>query len=889
MNSDRTEAAQAAALLKEFQKQGKFVPSQYMRRLRPEQFSDSNVESTPTLDKQYFEILLETLTNRKLEQTFEDFSRRLCELEVCPNLKPQTGSTGGGDSKTDSSTYPVSSVLVDRTYWGSPSPPSSERWAFAFSCMKQWKRKAKSDVQKIAELKLGFTKAYFVTNQFARDKDRAALEQELSAQCGLEVHILDKSWLMGRVFDHKRESVAIATLNIPVTNVSRSRVGPRDLVSQRELDDELAKLRSPMEHYRSDYLLASAYRRAALLARSLDRPRHEVEGLFSRARALSATVGDIQQQLSIGYDAAWTLHWFYDAAIELELIYRELESFLPQLHDVDQLVLLRNLLHVIVAAARSGAISPDTANLQTRFKTLHKQLSMLSEDPIRVNNALHAEFVLHLSKLILACARLQVSKTSISSKKLFAQLFPNPKASTEESCAKLADLFDRVEGLLTFPFQRIVHEIEAVAEVVSVDLPGMDALYEVIARETRAREGDSHEGQVWLARGLQLFNQGREKDALLALGKARTRLAKEESLEGAMRAALGACDAYMTMGLYWAARIEALIVVHTTLRMVDGELFQPAFALQALHRLCGCDTRLDRIGPLMCWLQLFEIVAKRMLADGADREHIMEGAIILQVEIGSTFLRMNEAGAKRYRPLERHLEQMGFGLLAYAIQYAAGEKDAASSSYSDTAGIPLSKSRELLDAWQRKESTFLVRSSTEKAFERLAMKTEMMGVTYSIKCDQTFGQVLLCENIIGVIEAMLALARWEYLAFVVDEVKLDVFEGPTGSTPPQIRRPNQFPIDSYTLEFAPNLEQVLLNGDRKAIAEWFHEMVLRIVFDSTIDPLDDLMEELHKWGEDGTFERALSTTPTAVVVADLLDREKYDETYWIRSPTASKI
>jgi hypothetical protein len=38
---------------------------------------------------------------------FEHFCRRLAEKELCPNLLPHTGPTGGGDSKVDAETYPV--------------------------------------------------------------------------------------------------------------------------------------------------------------------------------------------------------------------------------------------------------------------------------------------------------------------------------------------------------------------------------------------------------------------------------------------------------------------------------------------------------------------------------------------------------------------------------------------------------------------------------------------------------------------------------------------------------------------------------------------------------------------------------------------------------------
>ena len=76
----------------------KFSPSVFMRLRRPEQFSDSYQSEAVSLDKSFFEYHLDTITNRSDEKTFEHFCRKLAQKEICPNLIPQTGPTGGGDS-----------------------------------------------------------------------------------------------------------------------------------------------------------------------------------------------------------------------------------------------------------------------------------------------------------------------------------------------------------------------------------------------------------------------------------------------------------------------------------------------------------------------------------------------------------------------------------------------------------------------------------------------------------------------------------------------------------------------------------------------------------------------------------------------------------------------
>lgn len=98
-----------------------------MRARRPEAFSDSTVRDQGRLDLLQLEFLLDSLTSRSEELVFERFCRKLLEREVCPNLLPHTGPTGGGDSKVDTETYPVSSDLAIGWYVGTQEA-SSERW-----------------------------------------------------------------------------------------------------------------------------------------------------------------------------------------------------------------------------------------------------------------------------------------------------------------------------------------------------------------------------------------------------------------------------------------------------------------------------------------------------------------------------------------------------------------------------------------------------------------------------------------------------------------------------------------------------------------------------------------------------------------------------------------
>lgn len=183
-----------------------------MRELRPEYYSDTKKRDAYDLDQSTLEYHLDTLTNRNETHDFEIFARKLCERAICPNLRPQTGPEGGGDSKADTKTFPVAPE-ISIAYVGDVDG-GSERWAFAFSAKRRWKDKARSDVKGIAETGRPYKKIICVTSQFARAKDRADLEQELSAEFGIPVTIHDRSWIVEEIIGNGRKDIAFNYLGI---------------------------------------------------------------------------------------------------------------------------------------------------------------------------------------------------------------------------------------------------------------------------------------------------------------------------------------------------------------------------------------------------------------------------------------------------------------------------------------------------------------------------------------------------------------------------------------------------------------------------------------------------------------------------------------------------
>jgi hypothetical protein len=302
-------------------------PSEFMHSLHPDLFSDSKVFSTPRLQRDVFEYHLETLTNRKQELDFEHFARKLAEKEICPNLVPQTGPLGGGDSKVDTETYPVADELAIRWYEGIGREASHERWAFAISAKREWRSKVRSDVEKIVGTNRDYKKILFISSRFIEDKRRAQVEDELTRKHNVSVRIFDRTWIVKCVFEHNRSSLAMETLKIPGYDELRTKeLGPHDLRRQIKLE-ELEELINDVNRYQGvEYQLADDCLQAALLARGLELPKIEVYGRFERAEQIAEKVGNRQLQLRIAYNKAWTVYWWYEEFDQFNRLYNTLLS-----------------------------------------------------------------------------------------------------------------------------------------------------------------------------------------------------------------------------------------------------------------------------------------------------------------------------------------------------------------------------------------------------------------------------------------------------------------------------------------------------------------------------------------------------------------------------------
>lgn len=533
------------------------TPSEFMRKLRPELYSDSTVRDQHLLKAEILSYHLDTITERNETHDFELFCRKLCERAICPNLRPATGPEGGGDSKADTETTPVADE-ISKLYCGAANS-GSERWAFAFSAKKTWADKARSDVAGIIATNRDYKKIFFVTSRAARAKDRARVEQELSEKYGVTVTIHDRSWIIDEVIDKNRRDLAYNYLGIGDMTSERE-LGPSDYSRKQQLEDIERELTDPTAFAGMEMQRAAEAMVAAKLSRELELPRTDVDGKFSRAIRLADDGGTRRQQLAARYETLWTAFWWFDDFKAVVDGYDAFEALVIVDEHAKSMEMLCNLAQLLFNIVVHGHLSMEQAKLKVRIDRLSLRLSEFANDLSRPNNALEA-------RTSLLCIQVNEA-TRVGDLQRLASLWP-----------QFSDVLDKAEGMGEFDVNRLTRMVEVFGQVAGKDRVYRD-LVDQVAEFVTKRTGESAGALVLLKRARQLdFDENMEMIRLL--GKAARLLTKKEHADDFVDAQAQLSLGYRSAGLLWAARASCTSAATTLFIEGDeeGELSPTVFPL----------------------------------------------------------------------------------------------------------------------------------------------------------------------------------------------------------------------------------------------------------------------------------------------------------------------
>ena len=485
-------------------------PSEYMRQLRPELYSDSASRTSHRLKPEILSHHLDTITERNQTHDFEIFCRKLCERTICPNLRPATGPEGGGDSKADTETIPVADEIARLQYVVGQANGGRERWAFAFSAKQKWAQKVRSDVEGIVATGRGYQKIFFVTSRAARAKDRARVEDELSREHGVQVTILDRAWIIDEVIDKDRRDLAFNYLGIG-EEATESELGPKDYSRTQQLADIERELDDPTAFEGMAMHRATEALVAAKLSRSLGLPRTEVDGRFLRAVRVADDGGTRRQKLEARYEWLWTAFWWFDEIDAVVAGYDQFEAEVIEDNNARNLEFLCNLAQLLFNAVFRNGWCRERAQLDARVSRLKARLEQLANEAERPNNALQA-------------------RTSLLIVRVNEALVNDACADLSSLWPEFSDVLVKAEGLGEFEGSRLVTMIQVFGDVAGNDRGYRDLLDQAsdfVGKRTSEGEG----ALILLRRAKQLADAEQSMEMIRLLGKAGRRLNKKEYAE----------------------------------------------------------------------------------------------------------------------------------------------------------------------------------------------------------------------------------------------------------------------------------------------------------------------------------------------------------------------
>lgn len=831
-------------------------PSQFMRARRPELFSDSTTINRPSLTREVFEYHLDTLTNRKQEIEFEHFCRKLAEKEICPNLIPQTGPTGGGDSKVDTETYPVADAIALGWYEGIGREASQERWAFAFSAKKIWKPKAQSDIQKIVDAKRDYKLIFFITNQFIKDKYRAKVEEELKKKHNIDVRIFDRTWIVKCIFEHDRLHLAAETLSLTGYEDTRKQTGPRDAereIELRELDQQV----SDSNRYNGvEYQLAEDCLQTALLARGLEHPRAEVEGRFYRAERIAEKVGHHQQRLRIAYNRAWTAFWWYDDFAELNRIYINVEELASSSTQATDLEMLANLWTILHTTVKKGKLNLEEAKLDQRTENLKMYLERLAIDNDRPNNALQAR----TQRLLI-----ELNETIFTGK------------PPDEVLANFKEVLIASKGLAEFPIRPIKQIIRELGDFLS-DSTEYDRLLEALVKITEQRASEGEAGLILLQRGFQKLKSGKKYDAIRFLGRAQQKLAMEEYHKQWIATFAGCSLAYEEAGLFWAARANMLMASNFAFAEYwkYGQLVPET--LKYVQKLIWLELQLGRVFYALAWIELASVVAHNLVLNGESKEAFLKERETQDLVLGMLLLKTDLWELKWLDFLPSQLEELKLYGSQVALLYALGYED-----YLQSEGIiPASDTTEsvanFFAKWLEQPAADDIPDKPElMRNKKVPLRSFVLGCEVIVEVTNSSASIYLAETILSALEALLATSLDGQIIphrseFWIDIQLSDFIEGlpeyRTNAADARISVRHASKIQGGTKE------------EQQAFRSWIIKIVLEITVQiAIVNDLDSFFKQIT---DEVIFDRAANHADITTAIKNILGQApKFFLSDWI--------
>lgn len=711
--------------------------------MHPEQFSDSQVVKKGQLDRAFLDFYLVSLTSRNMDRQFEGFCRHIAENEICPNLLPQTGPTGGGDSKVDSETYPVSEYLSELWLSGDESGlASNERWAFAFSAKKAWKPKVKSDVEKISKVEeethRGYKKIFFMSNQYISDKQRAEKEDELRKEYGIDVRILDRTWILDKVFSNQKNiDITVHSLELSENFLNDIHIGENDFKRKNQLNIIEERLKDtgikPSEK-------VELVQNAVILGRELELSEDQERGFIDRSIRISKKYGNKVDLADAYYDAAWTIYWWYTDLNSYYEYYQEYEKIAIEERNVN---LFSHWIALWINLYALSMENEGTIQIKCHTEKITERYLEYMGDTAKPNTILEARAAYLYVRLLMG-------------------------ENMNDIASDMMQILDKSTGhidLDLYPLKRIIQEFSPIEKANCYN-----ELFEKMI-SVMSKQKQKTELSLMLAKKGHSLKEEKPYEALAYFSRTLINFYNEKDKEHLISVVFEMAEIFKNIGLYWASRnfyyFDFCLCLNQYMKFgyVSPTLFLSAYALKYMEL---------RLGHVLYAVE-FDFLEKiaqacypEEIGETENQESHFDSVLAIQL------LRTEFCEMDNLEQLPAYLRQRNLFFSEVAVKYMLGyyDEDFLESSNGNRNALDdlMGQLREPPALEEMKEQPWYGHEDTCK------MHSKILGCVIEAKTHKKFehGEIEIAATILATIESFLGTGIKHNLISMCGKINIDI-------------------------------------------------------------------------------------------------------------------
>lgn len=717
----------------------------FYKKIHPNLFSDSKVVKRGNLSEDYFSYYLESLTSQSKEKEFENYCRKIIGATICPNLLPQTGPTGGGDSKVDSETFPVSETIAESWLHGYGDLAHTERWAFAISAKKEWKSKFKSDVKKVIgtnkEHGRNYTKIFFVTNQFVSDKKRAESEDELRNEYKVDIRILDRTWLLENTFKDNNQMLAIEAFNMSEELLDVVEEGTKDRERKKRLKEINSKL-SNIEVLKPARIIKLSEESVEIL-RELEVDKLTAVDVLERNIRFTKKYGHLQNYVDALYDYCWTMLWWYEDRDMYYEKYLEIEDIFKD--NTDNYTILKRLLTLwITLYSNHNQNKKNIDRIDAHTDLIKKYFDMFIHDTENPKRGILAKFDYQMIRL------------------------QNPELWDDvvSEYLKILNDMNYNNDIDLFQLKRIL-ELPILKESKHYD-----ELFERLIVLLGEQSKNVSSSQLLINRGDDYLDS-KVYTSIKYYSRALSKLYQEESKADLIKTLMKLGVAFEQVGLVWSARSYYIRAFMNSFNLYFDEgkaipgIFLPMRLLKELELGLGRISVSLEMNELE--IQGVNLYPYEVDEEEFDKYSYYDGLLAI------CLLNLPLDKIHKMNALPDYLSDMELNTSAAAIKYKLGHYDEDHVKALGTAEDVDEFMKNLFN--QPASSEFQKKSNIDDLSETVILKTKILGCKVSIKCreekiKQEFGATLL-----AMLENVFATSVVDNIMPMLGEFSIEILEG----------------------------------------------------------------------------------------------------------------